>query len=68
MKNRTVAVPGISCAHCVATIERELGKLDGVAAVRGHLGSKSVSVEWDSPATWEAIAARLAEIGYPPAG
>jgi hypothetical protein len=29
--------------------------------------SKQVTVEWDAPATWQAIAAKLVEIDYAPA-
>jgi copper chaperone CopZ len=29
----TYSVPGASCGHCVAAIEGEVGKLDGVSSV-----------------------------------
>ena len=46
---------------------RELAELAGVASVSADLDSKSVTVEWGSPATGESISGRLAEINYPPA-
>ena len=30
MSSKTVSIPSISCGHCVATIEREIGALAGV--------------------------------------
>ena len=67
MTSKTFHVPNISCHHCVMTIKRELGELDGVAGVTGDVETKSVTVEWDSPATWDSIKSLLAEINYPPA-
>ena len=67
MTNKTFHVPNITCNHCVMTIKRELGELEGVASVIGDAGTKNVTVEWDSPATWDQITALLTEINYPPA-
>ena len=66
MEERTVRTPAMSCAHCVATIERELGELSGVESVHADLASKTVTVHWSAPATWEQIHDLLSEIGYPP--
>jgi len=49
------------------TIKRELGELEGVANVTGDAETKTVTVEWDSPATWDGVKSLLAEINYPPA-
>ncbi|MCU0722716.1 MAG: heavy-metal-associated domain-containing protein [Planctomycetes bacterium] len=68
MEERKAVVPGISCAHCVATIRRELGEIPGVESVAGDPGARTVTVRWGPPATWERIAAALAEIGFPPEG
>jgi copper chaperone len=68
MTTRTVKVPGISCGHCVATIEREVGKLDGVESVKAENLTRQVTVSWDPAAIeWGAIVALLEEINYPPA-
>jgi copper chaperone len=68
MQSKTFTVPNISCGHCTHTVEMELGDLAGVHSVTADLESKQVSIEWDSPATWEQIAALLTEINYPPEG
>jgi copper chaperone len=67
MADKTFSVPNISCGHCVMTIERELGELAGVKSVAADLATKTVTVEWDSPATWDSIRSLLTEINYPPA-
>ena len=67
MENKTFQVPNISCNHCVMTIQRELGELEGVANVSADAETKSVTVEWASPATWTSIESLLTEINYPPA-
>jgi copper chaperone len=67
MTNKTFHVPNISCKHCVMTIKRELGELEGVTSVTGDVETKMVTVEWGSPATWDGIQSLLAEINYPPA-
>lgn len=68
MTTKTVNVPGISCGHCVATIEREVGKLEGVSSVKAEQAARNVTVSWDpSSIEWGAIASLLKDINYPPA-
>ena len=67
MATKTFKVPNITCGHCVATIEREVGELAGVASVKADETTKMVTVDWEDSATdWEAIRALLEEINYPP--
>ena len=66
MANKTFKVPNISCGHCVMSIERGVGELDGVASVKAEESSKMVTVEWSAPATWDEIQNLLVEINYPP--
>ena len=68
MTNKTFQVPNISCNHCVMTIKRELGELEGVASVTGDVETKTVTIEWDAPATWDGVKDLLTEINYPPTG
>ena len=68
MESKTFTVPNISCGHCTHAIEMEVGEIAGVASVKAVQDSKQVTVEWDSPATWEKIQATLQEINYPPEG
>ncbi|MCH7992712.1 MAG: cation transporter [Gemmatimonadetes bacterium] len=69
MTSKTVNVPGISCGHCVATIEREVGELAGVGSVKVEQASKDVTISWDPEATdWVVIEETMKEINFPPAG
>jgi len=65
MSSITYKVPNISCGHCVHTIESELSGLSGVRKVEAVQTGKQVTVEYDPPATIEAIEALLDEIDYP---
>lgn len=69
MEQKTVTVPGISCGHCVATIEREVAEVPGVDSVKAEQGSRRVTISWDPDATdWIAIESTLRDINYPPQG
>lgn len=66
METKTVAIPNISCGHCVKTIKNELESLDGVSEVSTDFPrSKSITVKWNAPADWKIISETLSEIGYP---
>ena len=67
MEKTTLSVPNISCAHCVMSIQRELGKTEGVYKVEGDPGAKEITVQWEGPATLEKIKSTLKEINYPAA-
>lgn len=67
MSAKKFSVPNISCHHCVMTIERELKELEGVISATADLDTKTASVEWETPASWDAIKSLLTEINYPPA-
>ncbi|MEM6284339.1 MAG: heavy-metal-associated domain-containing protein [Chloroflexota bacterium] len=67
MEKKTFVVPNMGCDGCVKTIENEVVEIDGVVSVYGLLDSKEVTVEWDSPATWDNIKIALVNIDYPPA-
>lgn len=67
MMTKTVKVPGISCGHCVATIEREVGELSGVDSVEAEQASRQVKISWDPETTdWTVIEDTMKEINYPP--
>ncbi len=67
MTTKTVSVPNITCGHCVMTIEREVGELEGVSEVRADQVTRNVTVSWDPKATgWEAIEGLMKEINYAP--
>jgi copper chaperone CopZ len=65
MEKKTLTVPNISCGHCVMSIKNELAELDGVSKVEGNPEDKTITVEWDAPASLENITEKLKEINYP---
>lgn len=67
MESRTVKIPNVGCNGCVTTIRNEIGELAGVVAVQGDVASKQITIQWNAPADWATIQARLTEIEYPPA-
>ena len=46
-KQLTLPITGMTCANCVATVERNLKKLDGVNSANVNLSSERASVEFD---------------------
>ncbi len=67
MESKTFQVPNIGCDGCVRTIKSEVAELAGVASVDANKDSKQVTVQWQSPASWEQIKTKLVEIDYAPA-
>ena len=67
MEKITLSIPTISCEHCVMTIKKELGEIQGIKEVEGDATTKEITVQWDLPATLEKIKSTLKEINYPAA-
>lgn len=66
METKTFKVPNMTCNGCVSTVKGELEELAGVAYVEVNKPAQLVTVEWDAPASWDAIEQALIEIEYPP--
>lgn len=62
MTTLTYDVPAISCGHCKAAIEGEVGQLADVARVEVDIDSRTVTVE--GTASDDAIRAAIDEAGY----
>ena len=67
MEKVTLSIPNISCGHCVMTIKRELGELEGVKKVEGDPATKEITVEFDAPATLDKVKTTIKKINYPAA-
>lgn len=65
MTTVTYSLPAIDCAHCIHTVEMEVGELKGVQSVKADLDTKNVQISFEAPASEEKIKALLAEINYP---
>ncbi len=47
MEKITLQVQGMSCGHCVNTVESSLGKLNGVKTVKVLLNEGKVDIKFD---------------------
>ena len=56
------SVPGMTCGHCKASIEAEVGKVAGVSAVLVDLDAKTVTVSGSGDDV--AIRAAIDEAGF----
>ncbi|MEQ8412270.1 MAG: heavy metal translocating P-type ATPase [Marinovum algicola] len=57
-------VPGMRCAGCIAKIERELPKVEGIEAARVNFSSKRVAVHHLPGIEEERISEALRELGF----
>ena len=49
---KTLSIPTISCGHCLMSIKRELGFVDGVDYIDGNVDAKTVLVEYSDESHW----------------
>ncbi|MBE3553498.1 MAG: copper chaperone CopZ [Thermicanus sp.] len=65
MVKETLTVQGMSCHHCVMTIEGSVGKMPGVSSVKVHLKEGKVDVEYDPNVTSKSkIEETIVDQGY----
>jgi len=61
----TLNVQGMSCGHCVSSVEKSVGKLDGVNEVKVHLESGKVDVSFEEDkVSLEVIKETIDDQGY----
>ena len=64
-KQITLPVTGMTCANCVATLERNLKKESGVKLAMVNLSSERATVEFDPAVTgMDSLVARVRRAGY----
>jgi len=64
-KHLTLPILGMTCANCVATVERNLKKVDGVDTANVNLSSERAAVTYDpAKATLIDMIARVQRAGY----
>jgi copper chaperone CopZ len=66
VETKTFKVLNMSCNGCVSTVRGELEQLAGVVNVEINKPAQLVTVDWQSPASWEAIEQALTEVNYAP--
>jgi len=65
METITLSIPNISCHHCIMTVKRESGFVDGVTFVSGDVDGKKATFTVDDDAALATLKETLAEAGYP---
>ena len=65
MEKQNFTIPNISCGHCVMAIKNELDDMEGIKLVEGDPSNKTITVEWEAPASIDRIRSKLEEINYP---
>jgi copper ion binding protein len=60
----TYDVAGMTCGHCVASITKEVGKVEGVQLVKVDLETGRVTITSDVPVDPALVAAAVDEAGY----
>jgi Cu+-exporting ATPase len=64
-KSLTLPITGMTCANCVAAVERNLKKVDGVSFASVNLASERATVSFDPKKTnQEALVERVRRAGY----
>ncbi len=64
-KNVTLPILGMTCANCVATVERNLKKVDGVETANVNLSSERAAVTYDpNKANLDDLIERVHRAGY----
>ncbi|HZG62939.1 MAG TPA: copper ion binding protein [Rubrobacteraceae bacterium] len=65
MTDTTLKVEGMSCGHCKAAVEKELGKLSGVENSNADFEKGIVEVRYDEDrVTTEDLQGAIEEAGY----
>lgn len=62
--NAEIKVSGMHCQKCVEKITRFVGEVSGVSAVSVDLERKIVAVDFESPASLEAIKEAILDAGF----
>ena len=64
MKNQKFQITGMTCAACSAHVEKAAAGVAGVDTVNVSLLMNNMTVEYDDPATPQAICAAVEAVGY----
>lgn len=67
METITLSIPNINCNHCVMTVKRETGFVDGAEFVSGDVDGKVATFQVTGDGALQELKKALAEAGYPPA-
>ena len=60
----TITVNGMNCQHCVASVTKALGEIDGISNVKVDLASKTATYEEEKPVSAETVRKAISAIGF----
>lgn len=63
MKPLTLSITGMSCGHCLNTVNQALGRLEGVALGSVKMGRAELQYD-EAKVTPDAITAAVKAVGY----
>ena len=64
MKHETFIVEGMTCNHCVMSIQKSLGGVSGVKEVKVDLNTKKVDVDFDENVRPDQMKEAIINAGY----
>src|SRR5664279_422093 len=65
LNQEILPITGMTCANCVATIERNVRKLPGIGSAHVNLANERLTISYDpTQLTHEEIVARVRKAGY----
>ena len=63
---KIVAVEGMHCEHCAASVEKAVSAVAGVSGAKVNLKKKNVTVSMDQPVDNALLAKAIEEAGFQP--
>jgi copper chaperone len=63
-RTTTVTVQGMTCGHCVAAVQQEVGRIAGVTGVDVDLSTGAVAIASEAELDPTVVAAAVDEAGY----
>ncbi len=63
-EHKTLKLEGMTCGHCVASVTKELQKIDGVSDVSVDLASQSAELNATDAVTQDQLSAAIDVAGY----
>ena len=60
----TVTINGMNCQHCVASVTKALGAIDGITEVKVDLASNTATYKEDKPVDPQTVKDAIAAIGF----
>lgn len=62
---KSFKIDGMSCKHCVASIEKGVGEMTGVEKVKVNLRKEKADIKYDEQAiSPQQILDKISELGY----